>query len=135
MRRRQPETGRTAIVPRISIKRIYDPHSAEDGFRVLVDRVWPRGISKRTAAIDRWAKDVAPSTALRKWFGHDSAKWREFRKRYRKELESRASDLGRLLKERGHRRLTLLFAAKNTECNQAVVLRDVLEELSDDRSA
>ncbi|MCC7016818.1 MAG: DUF488 domain-containing protein [Rhodospirillales bacterium] len=118
---------RTEAVPRIAIKRIYVPSSERDGYRVLVDRVWPRGVSRKNAAIDHWAKDIAPSTALRKWFGHDPAKWTEFRKRYRKEIEGRISDLRRLLEECGRRRMTLLFAAKDTKHNQAVVLKNALE--------
>lgn len=120
---------------RISIKRIYDPFSERDGYRVLVDRVWPRGISRKDAVIDRWAKDIAPSTALRKWFGHDPAKWTGFRKRYRKELEGRVSDLRRLLEECSRRRMTLLFAAKDTERNQAVVLKEALEGMWNVHSA
>jgi uncharacterized protein YeaO (DUF488 family) len=114
---------------RIEIKRIYDPPSDQDGFRVLVDRIWPRGISKKDAAIDHWAKDMAPSTALRKWFDHDPAKWKEFRRRYQDELESRASELHHLLQDCGDRRMTLLFSAKDTEHNQAVVLKEVLARM------
>jgi uncharacterized protein YeaO (DUF488 family) len=116
-------------MPRIAIKRIYDPPAPEDGFRVLVDRVWPRGMSKKEAAIDHWAKDIGPSTELRKWFNHDPARWREFRERYQGELKDRVSDLRQLLTECGRRRMTLLFSAKDTEHNQAVVLKDVLEKL------
>ena len=114
---------------RITIKRIYEPPSESDGFRVLVDRIWPRGISKQKAAVDYWAKDLAPSTALRKWFNHDPARWSEFQKRYRSEFESHASHLSDLLEKGGNRTLTLLFAAKDVEHNQAVVLKDVLESL------
>jgi uncharacterized protein YeaO (DUF488 family) len=116
-------------MPRIAIKRIYDPPSQEDGFRVLVDRVWPRGVSKKEAAIDHWAKDIGPSTELRKWFNHDPARWPAFRKRYQGELKDRVSDLRQLLTECGRRQMTLLFSAKDTEHNQAVVLKDVLEKL------
>lgn len=114
-------------MPRIAIKRIYDAPAQEDGFRVLVDRVWPRGVSKKDAAIDLWAKDIGPSTELRKWFNHDPARWPEFRKRYQGELTDRIADLRQLLKECGRRPMTLLFSAKDTEHNQAVVLKDVLE--------
>ena len=114
---------------RIAIKRIYDPPSDRDGFRVLVDRIWPRGISKKDAAIDRWAKEIAPSAALRMWFRHDPAKWQEFRKRYRDELDDRVSELRHLLEECGKRRMTLLFSTKDTEHNQAVVLREVLAKM------
>ncbi|MCB1885478.1 MAG: DUF488 domain-containing protein [Geminicoccaceae bacterium] len=111
---------------RIAIKRIFDPASPDDGFRVLVDRVWPRGVSKKEAAIDHWAKDVAPSTGLRKWFNHDPERWEEFQRRYREELEDREAGLDALVKKAGDGPMTLLFAAKDTERNQAVVLRDRL---------
>jgi uncharacterized protein YeaO (DUF488 family) len=117
------------VMARIAIKRIYDPPAEEDGFRVLVDRVWPRGVSKKEAAIEHWAKDIGPSTELRKWFNHDPARWQEFRKRYQGELKDRVSDLRQLLKERGRRRMTLLFSARDTEHNQAIVLKDVLERM------
>lgn len=114
---------------RIAIKRIYDPPAEEDGFRVLVDRVWPRGMSKKKAAIDHWAREIGPSTALRKWFSHDPARWQEFKKRYQGELKGRTADLRQLLDQCGRRRMTLLFSAKDTEHNQAVVLKDVLETM------
>ena len=93
---------------------------------MLVDRVWPRGLTKDHAAIDRWAKDLAPSTGLRKWFGHDPARFDEFRKRYRAELAPLAPALDGLLADCRGRTLTLLYAARDTEHNQAVVLREVL---------
>ncbi len=111
---------------RIAIKRIYEPAQKEDGARILVDRVWPRGLSKDAAAVDHWARDLAPSTALRKWFGHDPAKWDEFQRRYREELEDRASELNELIDAHGDGPMTLLFGAKDVEHNQAVVLKDVL---------
>ena len=114
---------------RIRIKRIYDPAEDSDGFRVLVDRVWPRGISREKAAIELWAKDLAPSTELRRWFNHDPARWEEFRRRYRAELDQRSGDLRALLAECRDRPLTLLFAARDVDHNQAVVLRDVLHDL------
>ncbi len=111
-------------------RRVYDPPADEDGFRVLVDRVWSRGVSKKGATIEQWAKDLAPSTELRKWFNHDPARWKEFRKRYREELEGRVSDLRHLLDQcRGRGRLTLLFSAKDMEHNQAVVLKEFLEKM------
>jgi uncharacterized protein YeaO (DUF488 family) len=116
-------------MPPILIKRIYEPPSEEDGFRVLVDRIWPRGVSKKDAAIDHWAKDIAPSTELRKWFNHDPVRWNEFQKRYQQELKSQVSALRQVLEKGGGRRLTLLFAAKDTEHNQAVVLKHVLERM------
>ncbi len=113
----------------VRIKRIYDPVEDSDGFRVLVDRVWPRGLSRQKAAIDLWAKDVAPSTDLRRWFNHDPARWEEFQRRYRAELNRRSAELRALLDQCGARPLTLLFAARDTHRNQAVVLRDVLVDL------
>jgi uncharacterized protein YeaO (DUF488 family) len=110
----------------IAIKRIYDPPSPADGLRVLVDRVWPRGLRKDRAAIDRWAKELAPSTGLRTWFGHDPARFDEFRKRYRGELGPQAPAIDALLADCGGRTLTLLYSARDTEHNQAVVLREVL---------
>lgn len=116
-------------MPRIRIKPIREAPAPGDGFRVLVDRIWPRGISKERAALDLWAKDIAPSTGLRKWFGHDPARWDEFRARYRAELEPRRAELRTLLDQSGGRPLTLLFAAHDTVHNQAVVLKTVLDEL------
>lgn len=114
---------------RIRLKRIYDEPAQEDGFRVLVDRVWPRGVSKKAAAIDFWAQDLAPSTELRKWFNHDLKKWDDFRKRYREELDSHAAELGELIVLSGRSPITLLFAARDTEHNQAVVLKEALEKV------
>jgi uncharacterized protein YeaO (DUF488 family) len=109
----------------LNIKRIYEPAAAADGLRILVDRVWPRGVSKKKAALDHWMKDVGPSTALRKWFGHKPERWVEFRKRYRKELAGSAAlkELRKLVKGR---RATLLYGAHDTEHNQAVVLAGLL---------
>ena len=108
------------------IKRIYDPPADDDGCRVLVDRLWPRGMPRENAAIDLWLKDVAPSAALRQWFGHDPARWAEFKRRYRAELDGNPV-LGELraLLEHG-RPVTLLFGAKDLDHNNAVVLRDYL---------
>jgi uncharacterized protein YeaO (DUF488 family) len=116
-------------VRKIGIKRIYDEPARTDGFRVLVDRVWPRGVSKKTAAVDYWAKDIAPSTALRKWFNHDPNKWTDFQRRYRSELEAHTAELRSLI-ERGEKSpMTLLFSAKDREHNQAVVIKSVLQKL------
>jgi DNA-3-methyladenine glycosylase len=110
----------------VRIKRVYDEPSADDGYRVLVDRVWPRGLSKDEASFDEWAKDVAPSTELRRWFGHDPAKFDEFVERYRAEL-SGSDKLAELRARcRQHPVVTLLYGAKDTEHNQAVVLRELL---------
>jgi len=113
----------------IRIKRVYEKPAKEDGARVLVDRLWPRGMKKEAVKIDLWVKEVAPSDALRKSFCHDVEKWPEFQKRYRAELREKKemlADLKKMEKERGT--LTLLFGAKDVEHNQAVVLAEVLKE-------
>jgi len=112
----------------IQVKRIYETATPGDGMRVLVDRVWPRGISKDAAALDAWEKDLAPSTELRKWFGHKPARFGEFRQRYRQELHARSEALEALLARAKGKKLSLLFGAKDTEHNNAVVLREVLQE-------
>ncbi|HPC74574.1 MAG TPA: DUF488 domain-containing protein [Syntrophales bacterium] len=110
----------------LKIKRIYDPASPGDGRRILVDRLWPRGIRKEDAAIDEWLKELAPSAELRKWFAHDPAKWSEFQKRYRKELQDRSDVVDRLRKEAGKRTVTLLYSARDEKHNNAVVLKDII---------
>jgi len=113
----------------LQIKRIYEPVSPKDGTRILVDRLWPRGLSKAEASVDLWLKEIAPSAELRTWFDHDQAKWREFRLRYRAELLGK-SDLLAALKERAEDGvLTLLYAAKDEKHNHAVVLLEQLELL------
>ena len=112
----------------VKIKRIYDPISPEDGRRILIDRLWPRGIKKESAHIDEWIKDVAPSTQLREWFGHDPAKWEEFKRRYKKELDGRKDLVDALRAEARKGTVTLLFAAKDTVHVNAVVLKEVLEK-------
>ena len=111
----------------IRIKRVYDPVGHDDGRRVLVDRLWPRGVAKDEARIDEWLKEVAPSDELRKWFGHDPAKWEEFRTRYRQELKPHGELLERLRSEARKGTVTLLFAAKDVEHNNAVVLKEMLD--------
>lgn len=110
----------------IKLKRAYERPDAGDGTRILIDRLWPRGIRKSDAAIDQWAKDIAPSTALRKWFGHDPARWQEFRRRYAAEVRQHPEMLEQLraLARRGP--VTLVFAAHDETYNDAVVLRDLL---------
>ena len=110
----------------IAIKRIYDSSSPQDGYRILVDRLWPRGISKESANIDLWLKEIAPSNELRKWFNHDPAKWAEFQKRYRQELKNNTAwkELQRLSTE--HKRLTLVYAAKDETHNHAALLATLL---------
>ena len=110
----------------IRIKRAYEPPHADDGVRILIDRLWPRGIKKEALALDRWAKELAPSTALRKWFGHDPLRWDGFRSRYFAELAANPEGLARLRPylERGP--VTLLYAAVDEEHNNAVALRQFL---------
>lgn len=110
----------------LRIKRVYEPAEPGDGARVLVDRVWPRGVTREAAALTLWLKDVAPSTALRKWFGHEPARWDEFRRRYHAELEQDQDALAELRELRSKGRVTLLYGAHDTEHNQAVALRDYL---------
>jgi uncharacterized protein YeaO (DUF488 family) len=110
----------------IRLKRAYESPSAEDGRRVLVDRLWPRGVKKADATIDHWVKDLSPSTELRKWFGHDPARWQEFRRRYTVELRQRTDGLDRLrdLARRGP--ITLVYGARDEMHNGAILLRDIL---------
>lgn len=113
----------------IRIKRAYEDAVRSDGPRILVDRIWPRGVAKEDAELEAWLKGLAPSTDLRKWFGHDPEKWKEFRRRYLKELK--ASDAAEDLEElqsivKKHKRITLVFAAKDTEHNNAAALSDFL---------
>ncbi len=110
----------------IRLKRIYEPAAANDGTRVLVDRLWPRGLPRSKAEIDLWLKDVAPSSDLRRWFGHDPKRWSEFRRRYKAELVSASEELKKLRHLARHGRLTLLYGARDEEHNQAVVLKEVL---------
>jgi len=111
----------------IAIKRVYEPTAQGDGARVLVDRVWPRGLTKEKAALDLWLKAIAPSTELRKWFGHDPARWDEFRKRYGEELDRSGEALGQLKALLIKGPVTLLYSAYDVEHNQAVALADYLK--------
>ena len=112
----------------IRIKRIYEPPQSADGFRVLVDRIWPRGISKQRAQLDLWAKELSPSTGLRKWFRHDPARFRDFSQKYRKELSDQEPALRQLLSHAGDAPIMLLYAARDTRNNHAVVLSQYLAE-------
>ncbi len=112
----------------VQIKRIYDERSPSDGYRVLVDRLWPRGIRKEDAAIDDWQRELAPSTQLREWFSHDPDRWLEFRRRYRAELRQHTAQVNALRQRAVRRRLTLLYSARDTMFNQAVVLKEVIQE-------
>ena len=112
----------------IGVRRVYDKPAGSDGYRVLIDRVWPRGVSKKDAKLDAWNKDVAPSTELRKWFGHDPAKWEEFKKRYKLELSSNRQAFALLLEKARTERVTLVFGSKDEIHSKAAVLREYLEQ-------
>jgi uncharacterized protein YeaO (DUF488 family) len=118
--------SKRVVAENIKLKRAYDPAGSRDGTRILIDRLWPRGVRKADAAIDLWAKDIAPSTALRRWFGHDPARWHNFRRRYSEEIHRHRDRLRELrtLARRG--RITLVFAAHDKAHNDAVVLREIL---------
>ena len=127
--------GSKILAENIKLKRAYDDAESDDGTRILVDRLWPRGVRKVDAAIDLWAKDVAPSAGLRKWFGHDPARWPEFRRRYSEEMRQHRERLDELraLAQRG--RITLVFAAHDAAHNDAVVLREILLGRSTSRAS
>jgi uncharacterized protein YeaO (DUF488 family) len=110
----------------IRLKRAYEPPAATDGTRVLVDRLWPRGLTKKEAAIDRWLREIAPSTELRRWFGHDPGRWYEFQRRYAVELEHHGELMDELVRLARQGTLTLIFGARDEEHNDAVVLRELL---------
>jgi uncharacterized protein YeaO (DUF488 family) len=110
----------------MKIKRVYEEPSRDDGMRILVDRLWPRGLTKEKASIDLWLKEIAPSTALRKWFGHDPDKWKEFQKRYHLELRNNKEQVS-LLKEKIKKgTVTLVYGAKDEKHNEALVLKEWL---------
>jgi uncharacterized protein YeaO (DUF488 family) len=111
----------------IRVKRIYESPAPEDGYRVLVDRLWPRGLAKESAALDLWLQDVAPSTALRKWFNHDASRWQEFTGRYTTELDQQPEAVETIKRFLRKGRLTLLFSAKDQKHNNAVALKAYLE--------
>lgn len=112
----------------IKLKRAYEKWENEDGFRILVDRLWPRGISKEKAHIDIWMKEIAPSNELRRWFSHDVKKWEEFEKKYKEELEDKKELINQVKDfEKKNKIITLVFGAKDTSHNQAVVILNVLK--------
>ena len=111
----------------IQIRRVYDPPSPEDGARLLVDRLWPRGVKKQELRLAGWLKELAPSDSLRKWFAHDPAKWEEFQRRYFAQLEENPMGWQPILQAAREGRVTLLFSAKDTEHNNAVALKKFLE--------
>src|SRR4051794_15458091 len=108
----------------VKLKRVYEPAASDDGVRILVDRIWPRGVTKMDAALDQWAKEIAPSTGLRKWFGHDPARWQEFRRRYTDEVHQHADQLEQLRASARHGPITLVYAAQDEIHNHAIALRD-----------
>ena len=110
----------------VRLKRAYEPSAAADGTRILIDRLWPRGVKKVDAAIDQWAKDIAPSTALRKWFGHDPARWQEFRSRYAAEVHTHPEQLKQLRALAKQGPITLVYSARDEVHNDAVALRELL---------
>ncbi len=110
----------------IRVKRIYDTPEPADGYRLLVDRIWPRGVSKENASLDSWMREVAPSTELRRWFAHDATRWNEFRRRYAVELGARQDLVAEILSLARDRRVTLLYSARDIDHNQAVALAEFL---------
>ena len=112
----------------IKLKRAYEKASRGDGLRVLVDRLWPRGLTKRRAAVDLWLKDAAPSAELRKWFGHDPARWKQFQGRYRKELRQRKQAVQDLKQKTKKGTVTLVYAARDEKHNGAIVLKQFLDK-------
>jgi uncharacterized protein YeaO (DUF488 family) len=113
----------------VKIKRVYEKPDSKDGIRILVDRLWPRGLTKEKAKVDLWLKEAAPSTELRKWFGHQAGKWSEFQKRYRAELQKNNQHVSLLKKAATQGPVTLLYAAKDNEHNEAIVLLDLLSSI------
>ena len=110
----------------LRLKRAYEPAAGSDGRRILIDRLWPRGVSKRRAAIDEWMKDIAPSTQLRRWFAHDPARWPEFQRRYKRELAERRDELRRIAALASRGRVTLVYAARDEAHSDAVVLAAIV---------
>jgi len=124
VKKAQAETERDVNV---SVKRAYASPGARDGCRVLVDRLWPRGVSKADACIDEWWKECAPSTELRKWFSHEPAKWDRFKKRYTDELEANREEVARSVNLAGHGPITLVYGATDEQHNHAIVLKEFIE--------
>jgi uncharacterized protein YeaO (DUF488 family) len=112
--------------PNVRIKRIHEPAKRSDGYRVLVDRIWPRGISRERAALDEWARELAPSDELRKWFGHEPERFKVFRSRYRKELQARREQLDALRARADKGPVTILYSARDEQHNNAIVLAELL---------
>jgi uncharacterized protein YeaO (DUF488 family) len=124
------QPGQTGIpLMKIQIKRAYEPPSPGDGYRVLVDRVWPRGITRESLQVDAWLKDLAPSTALRKWFAHEPEKWKAFKQRYFTELDEHAEEIRKLVHSAGAGGLTLVYAARNEKFNNAAAMKKYIERM------
>jgi uncharacterized protein YeaO (DUF488 family) len=117
----------------IAVKRIYEPATPTDGARILVERLWPRGVTKSTVELEQWTKDVAPSTTLRKWFHHDPARWEEFKRRYFRELDGNEEVWRQLLRASLERRLTLIYSSHDREHNNAVALKEYLQRKQSSR--
>jgi uncharacterized protein YeaO (DUF488 family) len=115
-------------MPEIRLKRAYDPPAPEDGLRILVERLWPRGVSKEHAALDSWNKDVAPSGELRRWFHHDPDRWKEFQKRYRAELQAKKEAVEELRRKCRNETVTLIYASRDEQHNGALALKTFLED-------
>jgi uncharacterized protein YeaO (DUF488 family) len=113
----------------IQLKRAYDKPSSGDGYRILIDRIWPRGISKDELKIDEWLKDIAPSTDLRKWFGHEPVKWDDFKKRYFKELKQKKELTKKITEKMKNHNITFIYSAKDREHNNAVALKEYIENV------
>ena len=116
--------------PKIELARAYDPPKENDHYRVLVDRIWPRGVKKEVLALDAWMKDLAPTTKLRKWFGHDPDRWAEFKKRYFKELKDNQDQVSELLESADNKSILLLYGAKDEKHNQAAALKEWIENFA-----
>ena len=117
----------------IKLKRVYQEPENDDGSRILVERLWPRGVSKARADLTEWLKDIAPSTELRKWYGHDVSKWHEFQKRYEEELKAKVDLIAELARKAKKEKITFLYAARYEEHNSAVVLKNFLEKYRKNR--
>lgn len=124
LRRVDRNGGRSFVSVRL--KRAYEPPAHSDGYRVLIDRLWPRGVTHESALLDEWARELAPSTELRRWFGHDPARFPEFRRRYVEELAAQEEKLGELRKRAREKTVTLVYGARDTEHNDAVVIAELL---------
>jgi uncharacterized protein YeaO (DUF488 family) len=114
----------------IQTKRIYEKVARNDGSRIYVDRLWARGLTKEAAHLDEWMKDIAPSDELRKWYHHDKGRWQEFKERYYRELEGKSELVRKLREEAQKKKVTLLFSTKNEECNNAIALKEYLENVT-----